>query len=98
MIANQKTLRIIKLRRSIVPVSPTGAKIGRRRICCVTYNRVLGLGIFSNLSGSETSGLLNAMVGYAFWLALVALVLGIAGFMIRPAGSAGRQRRAKSKN
>jgi hypothetical protein len=53
-------------------------------VFCVIYNRVLSLGIFSTLNDSQTSGLLAAMVGYAFWLALVAVVLGIAGFIIRP--------------
>ena len=53
-------------------------------VLCVVYNRVLGLEIFSTMTASQTSGLLNTMVGYVFWLAIVAVVLGIVGYLIRP--------------
>ncbi len=53
-------------------------------VLCVIYNRILGLGIFSTMTGSQTTALLTTMVGYVFWLALVAVALGIAGYLIRP--------------
>ena len=53
-------------------------------VLCVVYNRILGLGIFPTVNQSQASQLLTVMVGYVFWLALVAVVLGIAGYLIRP--------------
>ena len=67
-------------------------------VLCVIYNRVLGLGIFSTLNDSQTSGLLTAMVGYVFWLAIVAVVLGIAGYLIHPAGADGKKGRVQGRN
>ena len=55
-------------------------------VLCVIYNRVLALGIFSTLSGTQTSDLLTRMVSYVFWLAIIAVVLGVIGYLIRPAG------------
>lgn len=56
-------------------------------VLCVIYNRILSLGIFSNLTGSQTTGLLTIMVTYVFWLAIAAVVLGIIGFLIRPSAT-----------
>ncbi len=53
-------------------------------VLCVVYNRVLDLKIFSTLDGSATSQLLTTMVSYVFYLALAAVILGIAGYLIRP--------------
>jgi hypothetical protein len=53
-------------------------------VLCVIYNRVLGLGIFSTLNGSETIELLTRMVNYVFLLAIVAVVLGVVGYIVRP--------------
>lgn len=60
-------------------------------VLCVVYNRVLGLGVFSTITASQTTSLLSAMVGYVFWLAIVAVALGIAGYLIRPGAANGRK-------
>lgn len=53
-------------------------------VLCVVYNRVLSLDVFSTMSASQTSRLLSALVGYVFWLALIAVALGVAGYLVRP--------------
>ncbi len=53
-------------------------------VLCIIYNKILGLGIFPQLTSGEASALLTTMVDYVFWLALVAVVLGILGYLIRP--------------
>jgi hypothetical protein len=70
-------------------------------VLCVVYNRVLGLGIFSTINASQTSNLLTTMVGYVFWLALIAVVLGGIGYLIRPGpaqGGGGRTNGARRRN
>lgn len=57
-------------------------------VLCIIYNRILGMPIFSAMKGDQTAQLIGTMAGYVFWLALVAIVLGIAGYLIRPAGPA----------
>ena len=54
-------------------------------VLCLVYNKILGLGIFPTLKDSQAAQILNSMIGYVFWLAVVAVVLGIAGYLIRPA-------------
>jgi len=56
-------------------------------VLCVIYNRILGLGIFSTISGSQTTRLVSTMVTYVFWLAIVAVVLGVIGYLIRPSAA-----------
>jgi hypothetical protein len=63
-------------------------------VLCVVYNRILGLDVFSTMTASQTTSLLSAIVSYVFWLATVAVALGIAGYLIRP--SAANSRRAGS--
>jgi hypothetical protein len=62
----------------------------------IVYNRVLGLGIFSTLTDSQSLRLLDSLVGYVFWLALVGLVLGIAGFVFGPAAAGGNKKAKKN--
>lgn len=46
------------------------------------YRQMLALGVFENIGGAATSNLLNAIVDRLFWLALVAVVLGIASYVV----------------
>lgn len=63
-------------------------------VLCKIYSRVLDLDVLSTITASQTSGVLNAVVGYMFWLALVAVVLGTVGFLIGPgAANGGKGRR-----
>ncbi|MGD0641226.1 MAG: hypothetical protein ABSC22_10805 [Roseiarcus sp.] len=59
-------------------------------VLCIIYNRILSLDIFAKLNDSQTVRLLSDLVGYVFWLALVAVALGIAGYLIRPNSRGGR--------
>jgi hypothetical protein len=58
-------------------------------VLCVIYNRILGLGFLSTISGSQTTRMVSTMVTYVFWLAVVAIVLGFIGYLIRPSAPNG---------
>lgn len=45
------------------------------------YSQVLELDIFSTLGEDATSGLLTRLIDYVFYLAIVAVVLGVWGFL-----------------
>jgi hypothetical protein len=62
-------------------------------VLCVVYNRILGLDVFSTMTASQTSGFLNTMIGYVFWLAIVAVVLGVIGYLVRPGASGPRPKK-----
>lgn len=40
------------------------------------YSQILNLGIFPQLEQDDTAKLINNMMGYVFWLALIAVILG----------------------
>ena len=48
------------------------------------YRQVLSLNVFSNIGSSSTFQLLQDVLGKLFWLALVALILGVASYIAVP--------------
>jgi hypothetical protein len=45
------------------------------------YGKILALPVFSNVGPRDTASLIGNIVGKLFWLALVALILGTAGYL-----------------
>jgi hypothetical protein len=48
----------------------------------VLYRQILGLGIFAQVGESSTVTLLSSIIDKVFWLALIALVLGVACYVL----------------
>ena len=62
------------------------------------YSQILKLGIFPQLPAASAFTLLQAIVRYLFWLALVALILGVGSYLavhfvtkLKPAGQSRRR-------
>lgn len=46
------------------------------------YSKILELGIFPQLRQDDTAELIGNMMGYLFWLALIAVLLGGLSFLL----------------
>lgn len=46
------------------------------------YIKILEMDIFSSVSTDQTFQIINQIIGYLFWLALVAIILGVFGYLV----------------
>jgi hypothetical protein len=74
--------KITKLARIAVTIKTPMALSGLVMIVLYTlYRQVLNLNVFSNIGGSHTFVVIQSVLDKLFWLALVALVLGVASYI-----------------